>query len=571
MKKLTYVYSTIVLLLILFSACQDEVVKDRSAYSGPTLTAHFALSPISLTEYPIPSVESSLNTRSSAEEGLIAWEKGIGNVTIAQFAGTDGSAVLTGTPSYIGAYDNDTFDATLAISGGVEHTLLFIANTGDITNQITTGMTLAQAQALLHEVPVMISDINADGLPMVGKWQGAVTADKLLNNNQIVNIPMERIMAKVVLTVRSEVSELVVDKVQVNNVPTQVALYTTAEQNNYTTYTIPPFETNDPRRIWFMPENASNAVRNTQINIYASKDGKSYLYTTWLNTNGGDDYTVKRNTQYNLTVTIKRLTDAVENRELELDSYGEIYQLDASEFLIGKVANYSANTKTSGYSFALIESANSDATSYQPEYYCDWIQLKVAKTWGTAWSSSIGRNGGFSSSSGYKIHTYILDNLSTAPRFAKIRLRYDQYYIKPPGGSEEKKSMNYILTIKQNGSLFKGAFGAYNSVTGSYDKDMVTNYTDHPDLVTWADAQTICVTKFYDSANKNWYLPTQNQLAAMWITNYESKDALKGEYWSATEDAVNSANAWSIDYTTGMMTSTTKTATKKVRCVRDID
>lgn len=77
---------------------------------------------------------------------------------------------------------------------------------------------------------------------------------------------------------------------------------------------------------------------------------------------------------------------------------------------------------------------------------------------------------------------------------------------------------------------------------------------------------------YYPAAYKcyskgGWYLPAQNQLAAMWITKSVLGPLPGPTYWSSTE--ANAAAAWFANLTTGDVTTAEKVSPSAVRCVRE--
>lgn len=568
--------------LFLFLSCGEDVLVRQGTSDGELMTATFSLASGAMEESltagtPVvgDGIEVSgirrVATRVEAEEGLLAREQAIGEVVVAQFNGITDAAVLVGTPQYVANYDDETFDATLTESSD-PNTVVFIANTGNMTASITAGMTLAQLKALTHSVPDEIILENKD-LPMVGMWTGAISTTSLGGNNQIVKVPMQRVMAKVVLTVKSEVSDLAITKIHVNNVPTSIGLYTPKEATQFATYTVTKYQGPlDERYIWYMPENVSTTT-NTQVDIYATKEGKTYIYTTYLNTNGGDDYTVKRNTQYNLTVSIKRLTNAVtEVADWTFDAHGKVHQFQSKEFAMERIPDLDTKYDIVGTVRAvspLVENSvleGDNALNAKDE--CAWIRIKTAKSaWGAAWTTGLEYYGNFNYN-GHFVHIYVTENLSSESRYAKIAVKYIRYYL-TTGSTMITTPITIIFTVEQKGCTMVGPFGEYDVGTGIYTKQLVMETIEEDESpMSWTTAQNVCNAKFYNTADRNWYLPSQAQLAAMWIANYDSKNMLKDSYWSATD---NSSNAWGIDMASGILKSESKPAVKKVRCVRDVD
>ena len=91
---------------------------------------------------------------------------------------------------------------------------------------------------------------------------------------------------------------------------------------------------------------------------------------------------------------------------------------------------------------------------------------------------------------------------------------------------------------------------------------------------TWAEALNYC-EEVATSDKFDWRLPNRNELAS--LINYEKANgatsdfpaiAAKG-FWTSTTDISSAANAWTVDFATGSISSTEKTSTKYIICVRN--
>ncbi|MBR4532047.1 DUF1566 domain-containing protein [bacterium] len=91
---------------------------------------------------------------------------------------------------------------------------------------------------------------------------------------------------------------------------------------------------------------------------------------------------------------------------------------------------------------------------------------------------------------------------------------------------------------------------------------------------TWAEALNYC-EEVATSDKFDWRLPNRNELAS--LINYEKASgaasdfpaiAAKG-FWTSTTDISSAANAWTVDFATGSISSTEKTSTKYIICVRN--
>ena len=85
--------------------------------------------------------------------------------------------------------------------------------------------------------------------------------------------------------------------------------------------------------------------------------------------------------------------------------------------------------------------------------------------------------------------------------------------------------------------------------------------------MTWQNAINYCSSK-----GDGWRLPTQNELMYYWCVEpsipADSKFSA-GDYWSATELSSFSSAAWTVSFSNGYTSYSSKTASLSVRCVRD--
>jgi len=101
---------------------------------------------------------------------------------------------------------------------------------------------------------------------------------------------------------------------------------------------------------------------------------------------------------------------------------------------------------------------------------------------------------------------------------------------------------------------------------------------DANDRKTWVDAGSHCANENV-GGRKGWRLPSFAELASLVDPNnpggnpdlppgHPFENVQLFNYWSATTDAGNSANAWIVDLTTGFVGTVFKTNTRFVWCVR---
>lgn len=96
---------------------------------------------------------------------------------------------------------------------------------------------------------------------------------------------------------------------------------------------------------------------------------------------------------------------------------------------------------------------------------------------------------------------------------------------------------------------------------------------------TWSNAKVYCAQlQLGGVAAGSWYLPSKDQLLAI----YKKKQDINGyssgayysafdanAYWSSSEDSAD--NAWYVTFSIGNVYNTSKTSAYRVRCVRDLN
>ena len=92
-------------------------------------------------------------------------------------------------------------------------------------------------------------------------------------------------------------------------------------------------------------------------------------------------------------------------------------------------------------------------------------------------------------------------------------------------------------------------------------------YHVYPDMgaLAWSTAISACESLTY-AGYDDWYLPSKNELNAMYINKAEIGGFSSAFYWSSTEDS--SSFAWGQHFIAGSQSYTYKTSSYGVRCVR---
>ena len=265
-------------------------------------------------------------------------------------AGVAGSAGIDST------YNGLTVQLTA--SGGKNHTVYFVANTGSaslftVDNDVTTS---AKLEAVMQGIGSEYKPDAATGIPMFGVYSGPV--DKTASQT----VELKRLAAKVVLRYKSSLSGFTVTGVQLKNVASGMyycpehasgsgfpVINTVAGSESHIDYpaedvTKAVAENGYQKFVWYVPENlrkATAAVLAAGDRTLDKTDGKAtFIEITGVLREGdkcrkvtlrallgdlgaqGDDYNnfdVKRNAVYTVTVDIKGLNEG--DYRLSIESF----------------------------------------------------------------------------------------------------------------------------------------------------------------------------------------------------------------------------------------------------------
>lgn len=272
----------------------------------------------------------------------------------------DATGNLVGVPYYTstvpagvagGAGVDSTYSGLtvqLTGSGGKNHTVYFVANTGSaslftVDNDVTTS---AKLEAVMQGLGSEYKPDAATGIPMLGVYSG--TVDKTASPT----VSLKRLVAKVVLRYKSSLSGFTVTGVQLRNAASGIyychehasgsgfpAINTAAGSESHIDYpaedlTKAVADNGYLKFVWYVPENlrkATAAVLAAGDRTLDKTDGKAtYIEISGMLREGdkcrkvtlrallgdlgaqGDDYNnfdVKRNAVYTVTVDIKGLNE----------------------------------------------------------------------------------------------------------------------------------------------------------------------------------------------------------------------------------------------------------------------
>lgn len=288
-------------------------------------------------------------TRAGAAESVD--ENTIGHLWVLQFDGTGDGAVLTGKSEYSGTTLNPSDQTLQNLTVGKSQTLYFLANCNiDIVRNISESVTLGAFKQLSLQVAEEKALFpTANCIPMVGYWTGEIKSNADGSSPVVATIQMERTVAKINLTVKTTLGSgdsFRASSVRLYHVPDRMWLTGASTDpfpvNGFSlldNYGNTVTSGNPPLNVrWYMPENCRglgtavvstdktaanlNAVsagqgdKATYVEIIGDyqSGGNTYgaVYRNYLGGNSVTDYNIRRNSAYDITITIrgKNTTDS---------------------------------------------------------------------------------------------------------------------------------------------------------------------------------------------------------------------------------------------------------------------
>ncbi|GHV00106.1 hypothetical protein FACS1894159_05260 [Bacteroidia bacterium] len=279
--------------------------------------------------------ESSGETRASGMNN--AMEQKVDNVWIFQFNGTAATSTLIAPPTYLSGLAVNS--PPLADGGSTLQRIVVVANTNNPNYQWNATSDQTTYDELIKKYTTIATEADLYGsanLIMVGEAATLTSASTL-------NIPMKHVVARVELTLTcTAASNISVDAVQLCNVPTRLDLFTPMNTYpapypasgactyvNYDPYNAPLPSGWTQVLYWYTPQNQQGTVTNTNVklkNLYAPKQAtyikiharnvavtpnESVIYTFYPGENLTNNFDLKPNGNYQMTITINGKNDAV--------------------------------------------------------------------------------------------------------------------------------------------------------------------------------------------------------------------------------------------------------------------
>lgn len=338
-------------LLMAMTACTDGFEK-----LTPQGNLSLRLVTMSLEEQPSKSGGEQLLTRA----GTTPDENTISHLWVLQFDGTDDNATLCGKNEYSNTELNPGDQTLKNLVVGNNQRLYFIANC-DIPaiRSLADGTTLSAFKQISLAAPDESSLFPTGGcVAMTGSWVGEIKSNADGSSPVVATIQMERTVARIDLTVKALLrngESFRVSSVRLYHVPDKMWLAGTSADpfptsdfslldgyGDNTTAGNPPVSVR-----WYMPENrrglgtAISSTDKTAANLNAVSAGQgdkatyveivgdyvsggttyATVYRNYLGGNSVTDYNIRRNSAYDITITIrgKNITDS------RVKVYGQAY------------------------------------------------------------------------------------------------------------------------------------------------------------------------------------------------------------------------------------------------------
>jgi len=332
---------------VLFSCSNDDAFREGGKSGEETVRASFSVSTQAMTLVGEPETDA---TRSTTFD-----DSKINSAYMFQFNGTTGGSTMVAHGQAISMANGKlVFDLALTASSSANRVYL-LANAAGISGLPTSGTLANFEAAVLAFTDASIRNANGDtsgdlkkgGIPMIGYKDitpSSITEDDL-------SFSLERMAAKVTITVNSDIEDFKIISIQMKSVATGSRFaapsneYPTGVASNFADYERTSFVdglwggTSDYHTqrnfIWYVPENkrGTNAAitqayhkgesyapaYSTYIEVLASLPTAGVAtYRIYPGANATTDFNIVRNTHYNLTVNITGISEF----DLRVKEYG---------------------------------------------------------------------------------------------------------------------------------------------------------------------------------------------------------------------------------------------------------
>lgn len=338
-------------LLVVMMACTDGFEN-----LTPQGNLSLRLVTMSLEEQPSKSGGEQSLTRA----GTTPDENTISHLWVLQFDGTGDNAKLCGKSEYSSTELNPEDQTLKNLVVGENQRLYFIANCNiEAIRGLADNTTLSDFKKIFLETPNESSLFLTNGCIMTGSWIGEIKSNTDGSSPVVATIQMERTVARIDLTVKALLQNgesFRVSSVKLYNVPDKMWLVGASTDpfpiiGSFNPLTFdgdnPPASTSPVNVRWYMPENrrglgtAISSTDKTAANLNAVSAGQgdkatyveiigdyvsggntyAAVYRNYLGGNSVTDYNIRRNSAYDITITIrgKNISDS------RVKVYGQAY------------------------------------------------------------------------------------------------------------------------------------------------------------------------------------------------------------------------------------------------------
>lgn len=328
------IFSFVFVTMLMITSCTESQFSDVES-------PETSLSEVTLkmrTDEPklVGGVSKGANTR-NASQTLITNEKKISNIWVLQYAYNESnptSSTLVEAPRYYSLSAGATsLKLLLQTSTSQRYQIFIIANTNSSTwaADLTKGSTVATLnnKATTLSTEVAIYGNGNENLMMMGS-----SGPQYISSQTSVSVALTRMLAKITFTFTiPQALNLSVTSVGIYNVPNvircgapgstdihpAVSGFSTAVYSE----TAVAAGTKTATYTWYVPENQKGTVSNTNANVkndlapqnamyirlYGDykDDGNSYVFTVYPGANITNDFNIRRNYNYDVTLNINNI------------------------------------------------------------------------------------------------------------------------------------------------------------------------------------------------------------------------------------------------------------------------
>ncbi|WP_455637428.1 DUF4906 domain-containing protein [Parabacteroides sp.] len=312
---------------------------------------------------------------------------------VLQFDGTADGSTLVGKVEYTKADASLTPDNQL-LSGlitGTGQRLVFVANAPDALGGMSVNSsTYSNFKSLSLTVTdeKTLFDATTRTIPMTGNWTGEIKSSADGSSPITATIQMERIVSKISLKVQQMIPDgelFALSSVRLHNVPGKMYLSKPSGTVFPAAADVTLADYGDSRKgalplttVWYMPENcrgtgtATLSTDKTAANLNAAVSGSgdkatwleiigdytignetyAATYYSYLGGNSTDDYNLRRNSAYDITITIRGRNTSDSRVKLYGDAYTMVVNPDDADNspntlpIMGAVRNIRQTGKT---------------------------------------------------------------------------------------------------------------------------------------------------------------------------------------------------------------------------------